>query len=368
MDKINEARTIINEVDKEMASLFEKRMKAVKMVAEYKKEMGLPVLDEAREKTVVERNVEYIKDSETRGYYQEFIKNTMKISRDYQHKLLQGSKVAYSGVEGAFAHIASKNVFPDATLISYQSFKSAYKSVVNGDCDAAVLPIENSFAGEVGQVLDLMFSGDLYINGVFDLPIVHNLLAKKGSKLSDIKKVVSHPQALSQCALYIEEHHFAQSEATNTAVAAKLVAESNDSSIAAIASSDTAKLYGLEVIDHDINESSTNTTRFAVFTRSRNDSKEKDNCFLLLFTVTNTAGSLAKAIDIIGKNGFNMKVLRSRPMKDLAWMYYFYVEAEGNINSLNGQKMLEELKPYCDKLKVVGNYSSNKVKKMGEAL
>lgn len=361
MNKLEIAREIINKVDKQMADLFVERMEAVKLVAEHKKEHGLPVLDNSREQLILERNSGYVEDDEIRSFYRQFMKNTMAVSRSYQHRLLDGIRVAYSGVEGAFAYIAAAKIFPDGNLTSFPSFSKAYESVVKGDCDVAVLPIENSYAGEVGQVLDLMFSGDLYVNGVYDMPIVHNLLAKKGTSVSEIRKVVSHEQALAQCANYIEKCGFEKEAMSNTAVAAKTVAECADRSIAAIASAETAELYGLDVLDHDINESSSNTTRFAVFSRTNNNAHSKnDNCFILLFTVSNTAGSLAKAIDIIGRNGFNMRVLRSHPMKELAWKYYFYVEAEGDVNSDMGKKMVWELSESCEMLKVVGNYSASR--------
>ena len=357
MNKLEKARQIINETDKKMAELFTLRMEASKLVAEHKQEHGLPVYDAVREIEVIEKNSKLIADDEIRSYYVNFLKSTMKLSRQYQHKLISGMKVAYSGVEGAFAHIASGKIFPDGYKIPYSDFESAYNAVVSGECECAVLPIENSYSGEVGQVLDLMFKGSLYINGVYDLTVSQNLLGVKGAKLSDIREVMSHPQALSQCAKFIKEHNLDEIQATNTAIAAQKVAESNDKSIGAIASKETAELYGLDIIESDINASNFNTTRFAVFSRAENTDKTTDNNFLLLFTVGHVAGALAKAINVIGNHGFNMKVLRSRPVKDEKWQYYFYVEAEGNINSPDGLQMVEELKKYCDSLKVVGNYS-----------
>lgn len=358
MNKLELARQQINEIDKQMAELFEMRMQAVKLVAEYKNEHGIPVLDASREAAILEKNSNLVNDNDIKSYYVGFLQNNMELSKQYQHRLLEGMRVAYSGVEGAFANIAAKRIFPDATAVSYSDFASAYKSVVNGECDCAVLPIENSFAGEVGQVTDLMFSGSLFINGVYGLKITQNLLGVKGANIKDIKKVISHPQALSQCADYIKDHGFESLNEENTAVAAKKVAELNDKSVAAIASAETAALYGLEVIDHDINESDGNTTKFAVFSRVKNENPNtKGNTFLLLFTVKNEAGELAKAVNVIGKYGFNMNALRSRPMKELAWQYYFYVEAEGDETSIIGQKMIKELSKHCDKLKVVGHFS-----------
>lgn len=358
MNKLEKAREIINQIDVQMAKLFSERMQAVKLVAEHKKEHGLPVIDASREELIIEKNSSLIDDEDVRSYYIGFIKNNMELSKQYQHKLLEGQKVAYSGVEGAFANIAAKRVFPDGLISSYSDFNDAYNSVVNGECDCAVLPIENSFAGEVGQVMDLMFNGSLYINGVYGLKISQNLIGVDGANIKDIKTVISHPQALNQCCEYIKKNNFEKIEEKNTAVAAKKVAELKDKSVAAIASFETAELYGLNVIDHDVNESDGNTTKFAVFSRVKNENVDKkSNRFLLLFTVKHEAGALAKAVNVIGKYGFNMSALRSRPMKSLAWQYYFYVEAEGDETSAEGKKMLKELSKHCDKLKVVGHFS-----------
>ena len=160
-NKLDEARKIINEVDSEMAELFVKRMRAAEMVYEHKKEFGLPILDQAREDVVIEKNTKLIGDDTLRGYYIDFLKNIMSISRAYQYRMQSGLKVAYSGVEGAFAHIAAGRIFPEGNRISCRDFKAAYASVVNGENDVAVLPIENSYAGEVGQTIDLIFSGSL---------------------------------------------------------------------------------------------------------------------------------------------------------------------------------------------------------------
>ena len=267
-------------------------------------------------------------------------------------------KIAYSGIEGAFAHIAAKQIYPNEELKAYKGFREAYCSVVSGECYAAVIPIENSFAGEVGQVTDLMFSGELEIDEVYEMHITQNLLGVPGAKISDIKKVISHPQALGQCEGYIAEHDFETEAAVNTARAAAAVAKQNDVHTAAIASLETARLYGLDVIEADINDSKDNTTRFAIFKKKediKKDGSEKDG-FILLFTVPNIAGGLAKALTIIGDYGFNMSILRSRPMKSLAWNYYFYVEAEGDVDGEYGKEMLARLSFWCESVKIAGRY------------
>lgn len=359
MDLLEQARQIINEVDGEMEKLFVRRMEAAKMVADYKQQNGLPILDEVREAEIVRRNAERVEDPLLREYYVNFIRNNMSLSRAYQSRLLEGMRAAYCGTEGAFAHIATGRLFPTAQRVAYGTFGDAYRAVENGDCDVAVLPVENSYNGEVGQVTDLMFSGSLYVNKMFDLAVSHDLLVKKGTELSDIKTVISHPQALGQCAKRIEQAGWAVQEYPNTALAAKFVAESADGSIAAIASEEAAEVFGLTVLERNLNASRSNTTRFAVFSRAENShpTGNMGSRFILVFTVRNEAGALARAVDVVGRYGFNMHSLRSRPMKDLFWEYYFYLEAEGDIRTRQGEDMMRALSVFCDRLKLVGSYT-----------
>jgi len=355
-NRLEEARAIINEIDAQMAELFVRRMKAAEMVFEYKKAFGLPILDEKREALVVEKNSALIGDDVLKEYYIDHLKHMMSVSRAYQHRLQSGLKVAYSGVEGAFAHIAAGRIFPESTRVSCRDFKAAYDAVFSGECDVAVLPIENSYAGEVGQTIDLIFSGSLFINGIYELEIRQNLLGVPGAKIEDIKKVTSHPQALSQCHEYIKLHGLNTEDASNTAVAAKMVAEMKEKSFGAIASAETASLYGLKVLQADINTSEENTTRFAVLSKVRAAAPSLTSS-VLMFTVKNEAGSLANAISIIGKYGYNMTALRSRPLKKHSWQYYFYIEIDGTVISDEGRKMMEELGRICDQLKVAGSFA-----------
>lgn len=355
-NKLDEARSIINEVDSQMAELFVKRMRAAEMVYEHKKEFGLPILDKAREDAVIEKNAAMIEDNVLKGYYIDYIKNLMSISRAYQYRMQSGLKVAYSGVEGAFAHIAAGRIFPESNRISCRDFKSAYDAVVTGKADAAVLPIENSYAGEVGQTIDLIFSGGLFINGIYELEIHQNLLGLPDATVEDIKRVTSHPQALSQCHDYITLRGFDTEENNNTAIAARIVADSKDKSLGAIASVETAEIYGLKVLEANINKSGENTTRFAVLSKVRANTPSLSSS-VLMFTVKNEAGSLANAISIIGQYGYNMTALRSRPLKKHSWQYYFYVEIDGTCDTAKGKSMIEELNKVCDKLKVAGTFA-----------
>ena len=357
IDQLQQARQEIDTVDREMAALFERRMVAVAQVADYKKKNGLPIFDPDREDAVVAKNMAYITDENLRSFYVTFMRDTMRVSRLYQRKQLSGMEVAYSGIEGAFAAIATHKIFPDAHSNPYPDFGSAYAAVENGECDVAVLPMENSTAGEVGQVIDLMYAGSLVVTGVYSLSVRHCLMGLQGAELSDIQKVTSHPQALMQCAPFIESHHWETVDATNTALAARAVAEGGDPTVAAIASEETAELYGLQILAPNINETILNTTRFAVLARAGEVQCNTGKHFILLFTVRNEAGFLARAINVIGDHGYNMRCLRSRPMKDLLWQYYFYAELEGDLETENGREMLADLSQYCEKLKVVGSFA-----------
>ncbi len=359
MKDINETREKINVIDKEMTKLFCERMNLCKDIAEFKKANSMPVHDASREEAVINNNLKLVEDENLKPYYINYIKSFLNISKEYQRSLLTGLKISYSGIEGAYGYIAASRMYPKCELVSNNNFSRAFKSVEEGTCDRAVLPIENSFAGDVGEVMDLIFSGSLYINRIYDLEIEHNLMVNPGVNFSDIEIIVSHPQALSQCSKFIEQYNFKTIEEVNTAFAAKRLKETGDKKMAVIASKETADAYGLNILKEKINNSELNTTRFASFSRTLADYKSvgasKKN-FIMVFTVKNVAGALAKCLDIIGAHGFNMRNLRSRPMKDLMWTYYFFCEIEGDLDSIDAKNMLVALKTFCDRLKIVGNY------------
>ncbi|MBE6704477.1 MAG: chorismate mutase [Ruminococcaceae bacterium] len=358
MNLLENARERINRIDAEMAKLFTERMEAAKDVAIYKKENGMPIFDASREAQVIERNSARVEDDRLRSFYVEFLKYNMNLSKEYQRQLLGGMKVAFCGVRGAFAETAAKKIFDKSTTVSYASFGDAYRAVENGECDVAVLPIENSYEGDVAPVLDLMFFGSLYAKGVYELEVVQNLLVKPGTKIENIKEVVSHPQALGQCAKFIEDHGFKATEMSNTALAAKMVAESDRTDIAAIASEDAGALYGLTTAVPHINTSNTNVTRFVVLSRAKETPKESDKKFILYFTVKNESGCLGKALSIIGDYGFNLSALKSRPTKDIVWDYYFFAEGNGNINGDIGSLMIKKLADVCNSVKIVGSFET----------
>lgn len=282
MSDINDYRNGINEIDVKMAELFEERLQLCRKIAAYKQDNSLSIRDQNVEDLKVSKQKELIKDDEIRPYYVNFIRSTMDISSSFQEMLLNGMKVAYIGDESTGSYRAAKKMFPNASFVALNDYKTAYEGVESGEYNCAVLPLENSLSGEVGKVMDLMYQGSLSINQIY---------------------------------------------------------------------SDTEEAVG--------NEGAVNTTRYAAFTRSLNtaDSKGRDNeQFIITFTVKNEAGALASTLNIIGAHGYNMRSLRSRPLKSLPWSYYFYIEAEGNINSRDGKDMLRELSAICADLKLVGTF------------
>lgn len=358
---IAEARKNIDRIDREMAELFAERMQAAAVVAAYKEEHGLPVEDKAREAEMIARNTERLPPA-YRPYYRNFLVGTITESKRYQRLLVSGLRVAYSGVEGAFAHVATMRIFGEpGEKVACPDFATAYRSVESGACHCAVLPIENSYAGDVGQVMDLAWRGSLTISGIYDLPLSQCLLAKPGVTLAEVREVVSHPQALAQCQPYLRRQGWIQTTAVNTAVAARTVAAGERREVAVIAARETAELYGLQVLENDINEQKSNTTRFAVFSPAACEVKPSDNHFVLLFSCKNQPGALGDAISVISRHDYNLKCLKSHPTGVENWAYYFYAEGEGNLGTEAGQTMRRELERVCNSVRVLGSFSGERM-------
>ena len=358
---IAEARKNIDRIDREMAELFAERMQAAAVVAAYKEEHGLPVEDKAREAEMIARNTERLPPA-YRPYYRNFLVGTITESKRYQRLLVSGLRVAYSGVEGAFAHVATMRIFGEpGEKVACPDFATAYRSVESGACHCAVLPIENSYAGDVGQVMDLAWRGSLTISGIYDLPLSQCLLAKPGVTLAEVREVVSHPQALAQCQPYLRRQGWIQTTAVNTAVAARTVAAGERREVAVIAARETAELYSLQVLENDINEQKSNTTRFAVFSPAACEIKPSDNHFVLLFSCKNQPGALGDAISVISRHDYNLKCLKSHPTGVENWAYYFYAEGEGNLGTEAGQTMRRELERVCNSVRVLGSFSGERM-------
>lgn len=339
MNQLDKAREKINAIDVQMRELFEQRMKAVEEVAEYKLKNNMKIFDPDREAEVIEKNSIKMQNEKLKLYYREYIQAVMDISKSYQESIVNCDTYGYQGVLGAFSHIATQRLFPHGKMKNYAAFEGAVKGVLNHEIAKAVLPFENSYTGEVGEILDLLFKYDVVIQSIYDLKINQNLLGLKGATLCDIKQVYSKDQAINQCQDFLKNFDYELIPYANTALAAKFVSESQDKSKAAIASIETAELYGLEVLAENINTSKDNTTRFVVV---GNELPEDGNHLSIVFTVHHESGQLAKIMQIVAKYGFNMENIKSRSLKDASWQYYFYMEIEGHYRDEKMQSMLEE--------------------------
>lgn len=354
MDLLNQARQEIDAIDSQMALLFTQRMEAVKKVISYKIENNMAILDSGREKEVIAKNIGRLPENtqDIVEYYKDFISHNMLLSREFQAEIIKNNTAAYQGVEGAFSHLALRKLFPLHKQLAFDSWADVFTAVENETCVHGVLPFENSHAGDVSEVLDLCFTHpNIYVTDMYDLTVQQNLLAKKASVLSDIKTVVSHPQALRQSASFIKQMGATQIEYPNTAAAAKYVSEQNDPTIAAIASVETAELYNLDILALNISERADNTTRFVVISKKPNTTGDR---FSLLFTVKHQAGTLAEVIKIIAQNGYNMESIKSRPMPKVSWEYYFYTELVGD--GMDAEKLVEQLTPICHTVRILGAY------------
>ena len=341
MDALEQARAEIDTVDAQLAALFERRMAAVLQVAEYKRAHGLPIYDAAREAAVLEKAAARIQQPALRPYYKDHVQHMMDLAKQYEASVLGRNRAAYQGVEGAFAHIALKALFPHAEAVSYSTWDEVFEAVASGEAAHGVVPFENSHAGDVSAVLDLCYNHpELWVVDVYDLPISQNLLVLPGTQLSQLRTVYSHQQAIAQSETFLKQFRLPATAMANTAMAAKFVAESKDPTKAAIASAETAALYGLEILVPNINTDGDNTTRFIVLSREKP-----------------TAGNRAEVIQVIGASGFNMESIKSRPMPHVPFEYYFYVELVGDAAAGETAALLRELDRTCRTVRLLGVYT-----------
>ena len=270
--------------------------------------------------------------------------------------------IAYQGIQGAYSHLAYKNVFPTSLAIACDSFQDAMQLVENGKADLAMIPIENSTAGRVEEIYRLIPKMQLHILDEHFEPVNHCLLALKGTKLEDIKYVSSHPQALAQCSKKLSHHSFEEIAKFDTAGAAQELMKLNDSQHAAVASSLAAKLYDLEILDDDFGDYKNNTTRFLILSRENIiPQNHKNNSYItsLVFNVRNIPSALYKALGGFATNGINLVKLESYSMAGSMDASQFHVDIDAHIDEKKLQLALEELNFFADEVKLLGVYKRN---------
>lgn len=370
-----ELRKKIDEIDTQIVELYEKRMDVSRQVAEYKIETGKKVFDKAREEEKL-RKVKSLTHNEFNSHgIEELFEQIMSMSRKLQYRLLtehgstsrlpfisvdslnsEKSRVVFQGAEGAYSQAAMMQYFGDkVNSFHVDTFRDAMIAIDEGSADFAVLPIENSTAGIVSEIYDLLVEFENYIVGEQIIKIEHCLMAVPGTKIDDIKTVYSHPQSLMQSARFLNDHDWRQISMQNNAFAARKVAEDQDKSQAAIASEYAAKLYGLEVLTKGVNQSSTNSTRFIIVTNQKiflEDAKKVSICF----EVPHESGSLYHMLSHFIYNNLNMNRIESRPIEGRNWEYRFFIDFDGNLSDSAVKNALRGLREEARNMKILGNY------------
>ena len=370
-----ECRNKLDVIDKQIVKLFEERMDICGKVAETKIASGKAVYDAEREKQKLDA-VSAMADSEfNQVAVRELFSQMMSISRKYQYSILaehgralklgferldklpmDGVRVVHQGVEGAYSHAAAVQYFGEnASIYHVAQFEDAMKEVQLGNADYAVMPIENSSAGAVIDMYDLLTRYDNYIVAETFLPVEHVLLGVPGAKLSDIKTVFSHPQALMQCSQFLNDNGFKQISVENTAVAAKRVVEEGDKTQAAVASEIAGKLYGLELLKPAIQNNQGNTTRFIILANRKVYQKNAGK-ISLCFELPHTSGSLYNMLGNFIFNHVNMMMIESRPIPGRNWEYRFFVDIEGNLQDAGVKNALRGIGAEALNFKILGNY------------
>lgn len=370
-----ECRNKLDVIDKKIVKLFEERMDICGKVAETKIASGKAVYDAEREKQKLDA-VSAMADSEfNQVAVRELFSQMMSISRKYQYSILaehgramklgferldqlpmEGVRVVHQGVEGAYSHAAAIQYFGEkAEIYHVARFEDAMKEVQLGNADYAVMPIENSSAGAVIDMYDLLTRYDNYIVAETFLPVNHALLGVPGAKLSDVKTVFSHPQALMQCSAFLNDNGLKQISVENTAVAAKRVVEEGDKSQAAIASEIAGKLYGLELLKPFIQNNQGNTTRFVILANRKVYQKDAGK-ISLCFELPHTSGSLYNMLGNFIFNHVNMMMIESRPIPGKNWEYRFFVDIEGKLQDAGVKNALRGIGAEAQNFKILGNY------------
>lgn len=353
MNRLEKAREKINKIDKEMAELFESRMDCMSDVVGYKMDNDLPIFDSSREDLVIEKNMAFVKNDEYKEFYREFIVDTMNTAKRLQKRIAGADIVGFQGTLGSFSHIASGRIFPKYKRREYPQFEDVFKAIMSEEIPLAVLPFENSFTGEIGDILDLLAKYDCYIHSMYDLKIDQNLIGLPDAEIADITDVFSHEQALMQSSDFLNSHDLKQNLYANTALAAKFVCDTKNKAFAAVASKETADIYGLKILAKNIHTSKFNTTRFAVISKRKNTDGD---CFNAIFRTKHHAGDLAKVLSVISECGFNVQSIKSRSIKDVPWEYYFYIEIVGSVTDSRSIDMMEKVMQNCEQFKVIGSY------------
>ena len=376
---LNDIRKEIDSVDAQLVELYKKRMQLSAEVAEYKKNNNMPILDSSRERALLAK-ISEMSGEEFEEYSRTLYSTILDLSRSYQHKILghtsklcekienavnntpkifpEQASVACQGVEGAYSQLAAEKLFRFPTITYFSNFNAVFSAIEAKMCKYGILPIENSTAGSVKQVYDLMKKHKFNIVRSVRIKVDHNLLAKPGTKLSDIKEIFSHEQAIQQSSKFLASlpQDVKITCVENTAKAAMIVALSERSDVASISSSFCAEQYNLEVVASSIQDNGNNQTRFICISNDLEIFPGADKTSLMLVT-PHKPGALYKIISRFNSLGINLLKLESRPIPDRNFEFMFYFDIEVSVYSERFAQLLAEIEQVCDDFTYLGTYS-----------
>lgn len=371
MPTLEESRRQIDDIDQQIRTLFLRRMAVSQQVAQNKLQTGGPVFRPQREQEVVQRLCDGL-DPEQARLCAALIHQVMQLSRETQYDYLLRQQpqrfpftfdpqpqppqvVCYQGLPGAYSHSACQALFPGARLFHVESFDSVFETVAQGRADAGVVPMENSTAGTVNEVYDALVRYQLTINRAFNQSVRHCLAAPAGVRLGQIRTVLSHPQALSQCRQYCQAHGFTAKPCSNTSVAARQLRDGGDGHTAAICSVQAARQHGLTVLEEEIQDLANNQTRFIAVSPTLQLHAEDDR-ISIAFHLPHESGTLSAVLSLFASYDCNLTQLHARPLQGGHWEYIFYLDFIGSLADPSVRALLYQLQQELPYLRITGSY------------
>ena len=377
-NELEQLRGQIDQIDDKIIALFKERMQVSDKIALVKKEYDMPTLAPGRERAVLARVAEEAGE-EFADYTESLFRTIMAASRSYQNirsgkksavyesvkealentpKLFpQRAMVACQGIEGAYSQIACDSIFKSPSIMYFKSFDNVFKAVESGMCQYGILPIENSTAGSVNTIYDLMLRHNFSIVRSARLKVSHNLLAKYGTKLSDVKEIFSHEQAINQCAAFLAGMKGVKvTVVENTAVAAKMVAESEDPGVAALSSRFCAEHYGLQTLQANVQDQDNNYTRFICISKKPEIYPGADRTSFMMI-ISHKPGSLYNVLSKFYALGINLRKLESRPLPDREFEFMFYFDIESSVYAPEMEKLFLDLESESEEFRYLGTYN-----------
>ena len=376
--ELKDYRLQLDRIDNQLLSLFVERMNISAEIAVWKQKNNLPVLDARREKEKL-RQMEEQSPEELSEYTIALFSLIMELSRSRQNRIRhpvsleteaienalrntpqlfpEKAIVACQGVEGAYSGIACEKLFARPSIFYFSTFDAVFSAIEKGLCRYGVIPVENSTAGSVNAIYDLMLRHDFRIVRSARIKVDHNLLAKPGTEIGDIREIYSHSQAIAQCSAFLQNFpNVKVIPCENTAVAAKMVSESADPHTAALSSRVCSKLYSLEILKPDIQDSGNNHTRFICISKNLEIYPGADRTSLMM-VLPHEPGSLYKVLSRLYALGINLIKLESRPLPERSFEFMFYFDLETSVYSPKFIQLMGELDNLCEEYEYLGSYS-----------